>query len=99
MKAARMAVFPSVKWQRCQFHMAQNAQAYAPKKTMKEELAESVRKIFHSYDYETAQEQKRKCIEKYQESAPEFTKWLEENIEEGLTCFSFPEKHRKKFVQ
>ena len=22
--------------------------------------------------------------------------WLEENIEEGLTCFSFPEKHRKK---
>jgi len=30
MKAARKAVFPSVKWQRCQFHMAQNAQSYAP---------------------------------------------------------------------
>ena len=28
MKKARMAVFPSVPWQRCQFHMAQNAQSY-----------------------------------------------------------------------
>ena len=34
MKAARRAVFPSVKWQRCQFHMAQNAQSYAPKKSI-----------------------------------------------------------------
>ena len=33
MRAARRAVFPSIKWQRCQFHMAQNAQSYALKKT------------------------------------------------------------------
>jgi putative transposase len=96
MRAARRAVFPSVKWQRCQFHMAQNAQSYAPKKTMQEDLAESVRRIFQSPDYETSQEQKRKCIAKYKESAPEFTKWVEDNIEEGLTCFDFPQEHRKK---
>lgn len=39
LKAARKAVFPSVPWQRCQFHLAQNAQAYAPKITMKPEIA------------------------------------------------------------
>ena len=29
MKAARKAVFPAVPWQRCYFHLCQNAQAYA----------------------------------------------------------------------
>jgi len=96
MKAARRAVFPSVKWQRCQFHMAQNAQSYAPKESMKNEIGESLRRIFHSCDYAAAQEEKRKCIEKYKVSAPEFIKWLEDNLEEGLTCFGFPEAHRKK---
>lgn len=96
MGAARKAVFPSVKWQRCQFHMAMNAQSYAPKKSMKEELGEAVRRIFQSCDLETAREQKRKCIEKYKLNAPEFAKWVENNIEEGLTCFGFPESHRKK---
>lgn len=96
MRAARRAVFPSVKWQRCQFHMAQNAQSYAPKQSMREELGESLRRIFHSLDYTMAQDEKRKCVEKYRESAPEFVRWLEENVEEGLTCFSFPEKHRQR---
>lgn len=96
MRAARIAMFPSIKWQRCQFHMAQNAQSYSPSKAMKEELGEAVRRIFQSYDLDAALEQKRKCIEKYSLSAPEFVKWLEENIEEGLTCFRFPQEHRKK---
>lgn len=96
MRAARRAVFPSVKWQRCQFHMALNAQSYAPKKSMREELGEAMRRIFHSLDYDTAKEQALKTSLKYLESAPEFVKWLDDNVEEGLTCFSFPEKHRKK---
>jgi len=63
MRAARKAVFPSIKWQRCQFHMAQNAMSYAPKKSMQEEMAEAIRKIFQASDYEAAQEQKKKCYE------------------------------------
>jgi transposase-like protein len=96
MGAARKAVFPAVKWQRCQFHMAQNAQSYSPKESMREELGEAVRRIFHSCDYTAAQEEKRKCIERYKISAPGFVKWVENSIDEGLTCFSFPEAHRKK---
>jgi putative transposase len=96
MRAARRGVFPSVKWQRCQFHMSQNAMSYVPKKTMQEEIAQAMRKIFQASDYEAAIEQKRRCAEKYKESAPHFVKWLEDNIEEGLTCFCFPEEHRKK---
>jgi len=96
MKNARMAVFPSVPWQRCQFHLAQNAQSYAPKKSMRAEIAETVREIFNSPTLELAQEMKRRAVEKYRKRAPEFAKWLEENIDEGLTVFQFPKEHRKK---
>ncbi|MFI5344725.1 MAG: IS256 family transposase [Chlamydiales bacterium] len=96
MKSARMAVFPSVPWQRCQFHLCQNAQSYAPKKSMKSEIAEVMRDIFNSPTLEMAREMKRKAIEKYQKRAPEFAKWLEDNVEEGLTVYQFPREHRKK---
>lgn len=96
MRNARMSVFPSVPWQRCQFHLAQNAQAYVPKKSMRGEIAETMREIFNSPTLAMAQEMKRLAIEKYQKRAPEFAKWLEENIEEGLTVHQFPQEHRKK---
>ena len=96
LKGARKAVFPSVPWQRCQFHMAQNAQSYAPKKSMKGEIAETMRGIFNSPTIEMAQEMKRRAIIEYEKKAPEFSKWLEENIDEGLTVYQFPKKHWKK---
>lgn len=96
LKSARMAVFPAIPWQRCQFHLAQNAQGYAPRKSMKLEIAETVRDIFNSPTLDMALEMKRRAIAKYEKRAPEFTKWLEENIEEGLTVFQFPKEHSKK---
>jgi transposase-like protein len=96
MKKARSAVFPSVPWQRCQFHLCQNAQSYAPKKTMRAEIADTMREIFNSPTLEMARAMKRAAIQKYEKSAPEFAKWLEENIEEGLTIYQFPKEHRRK---
>jgi transposase-like protein len=54
-----MSVFPSVPWQRCQFHLAQNAQSYAPKKSMKLGIAETMREIFNSPTLDMALEMKR----------------------------------------
>jgi len=96
LKNARMAVFPSLPWQRCQFHLAQNAQSYAPKKSMRLEIAEVMREIFNSPTVEMAREMARRAIEKYRKRAPEFGKWLEGNIEEGLTVYQFPKEHWKK---
>lgn len=96
MKSARRAVFPSVPWQRCKFHLAQNAQSYVPKKSMREEIAERMREIFNCPTLEMAREMVRKTVEKYQKKAPEFVKWPEENIEEGLTVYQFPKEHWKK---
>ena len=96
LKAARKAVFPSVQWQRCQFHLAQNAQAYAPKITMKPEIAQTMRDIFNAPGYEEARRQVTFAVKRYEKSAPEFAVWLEENIEEGLAVFSFPRGLWKK---
>lgn len=96
LKNARISVFPSLPWQRCQFHLAQNAQSYAPKKSMRLEIAEVVREIFNSPTLEIAQEMRRLAIERYQKRAPEFAKWLETTIEEGFTIYQFPKEHQKK---
>ena len=42
LKAARQAVFGSVLWQRCQFHLQRNAQAFVPKQEMKAKVASSI---------------------------------------------------------
>jgi putative transposase len=96
LKAARRSVFPSVPWQRCQFHMSQNAQRYSPKASMRKEIAQVMKDIFNAMNKETALSLSQKFAEAYKESAPEFSRWLEENIEEGLTVFSFPRKYWKK---
>jgi transposase-like protein len=96
LQAARKAVFPSVPWQRCQFHLCQNAQSYCPRKSMRTEIAEAMRDIFNSPTLEMALQMKQKVIEKYKKRAPEFAKWVESNIEEGLTVYQIPKEHWKK---
>ncbi|MFQ3633094.1 IS256 family transposase [Roseiflexus sp.] len=46
LQAARRAVFGGVPWQRCQFHLQQNAQAYVPHQELKAEAAADIRAIF-----------------------------------------------------
>ena len=55
MAAARQAVFPFVPWQRCQFHLQQNARAYVPRFEMGHDVAEKIRSIFNSPDLLSAQ--------------------------------------------
>jgi transposase-like protein len=41
MRKARQAVFAGIPWQRCQFHLQQNASQYVPRKKMRREVAAS----------------------------------------------------------
>lgn len=96
MKKARQAIFPSVPWQRCQFHLSQNAQSYAPEKAMRAEIADTMRAIFNCPTIEMARNTWQQAVERYKDKAPEFAKWLEENVEEGLTFYRFPMEHWRK---
>lgn len=96
LKAARKAIFGSTLWQRCQFHISQNAQAYVPRKEYKAEVAEDIREIWNSRTLEQAQERKDAFIAKWQDKAPTLIDWAQDNLEEGFTCFLFPQEIRKK---
>lgn len=96
LKAALKAVLPSVPWQRCLFHLAQNAGAYAPSKAMKSELSQSIREIYQASDRQEADQRLKKIIEKYQEKAAKFCEWLEDNFYEGLTFYNYPKAHWRK---
>jgi putative transposase len=93
--AARVAVFGGVPWQRCQFHLQQNASAYVPRRAMLSEVAADIRAIFNAPDRESAEVYLKKAVMKYERSASKLSRWMEENIPEGLTVFAFPPAHRR----
>jgi len=94
-KAARLAVFGGVPWQRCQFHLQQNAQAYVPKQEMKREVAASIRAVFNAASLHEAKRLLGETVQRYRSIAPKLATWMEENLPEGLMVFAFPEAHRR----
>lgn len=96
LKAAIKTVFPSVPWQRCQFHLQQNAQAYVPKVSMKKEVALDIRHIFNAPNIEEANRLLKLTMDKYEKSAPKLSEWLEASIPEGLQVFQMPKPHQIK---
>jgi len=96
LKAALRAVFPSVPWQRCQFHLQQNAQAYVTKRDRKSEVAGSIRAIFDAENMVEAERILKQTIVKYEKDMPQLAAWMQENILEGLTIFNFPADHRRR---
>ena len=96
LQAARKAVFGSVPWQRCQFHLQQNAGQYVPSMAMRGGVAADIRSIFNAPDLEEAEHLLGKLLKKYSKTAPKLVKWAEENLREGFTAFSFPPTHRRR---
>jgi transposase-like protein len=92
---ARKAVLGGVPWQRCHFHLQQNASAFAPKVELKAEVAADIRAIFNAANRSEAEALLTKTVQKYAKSAPRLSNWLEQNLPEGLTTFDFPAAHRR----
>jgi len=96
LKAALQARLTGVLWQRCQCHLQRNAQAYVPKKEMRDGVAAAIRNVFNASDMQEAEDRLSRMIEIYRKKAPALAKWAEENIPEGLTVFRAPARHRRR---
>lgn len=96
LRQALRAVFGGVPWQRCQYHLQQNAQAYVPRKDMQAEVAADIRKVFNAPERPMADTYLKQTVQKYAQSASRLADWMENNLPEGLTVFAFPEAHRRK---
>ncbi len=95
LKAARLAVLGGVPWQRCQFHLQQNASAHVPRQDMKVPVAADIRAIFGAQDRAEADALLKRTVQKYEATAPKLSAWMEETLPEGLAVFAFPETHRR----
>ncbi len=54
--AARRAVLGSIPWQRCQFHLQQNAAKYVPRQAVRMEVAADISAMFNAPDRKTAEQ-------------------------------------------
>ena len=68
----------------------------APKHEMKIPVAADIRALFDSPNLQAARDLLAATVLKYEKTAPKLAAWMEENLPEGFTIFSFPEPIRKR---
>ena len=81
---------------RCQFHLQQNAQAFAQRLDQRKEIAGALRRVFQAPTREEADRQVKLAVEQYQNTNSKLAVWMENNVIEGRTCFAFPEQFRRR---
>ena len=96
LKAARQAVFGGVPWQRCHFHLQQNAQSYVTRQEQQAEVAADLKAIFNARTRAEAETLLAETVAKYAQKASKLANWLETAIPQGLTVFAFPERHQRR---
>ena len=96
LRAARRAVLPGASWQRCQFHLAQNAIHHAPSLAIRKRVGAELRAVWNARDLHAAEAELRRLVETYADPAPKLAAWLEANVPEGLAVFTLPEHHRRR---
>ncbi len=96
LKGAREARLPGVPWQRCQFHLQQNAGHYVPRVEMRPRVTSDLRAILNAPNRVEADRLLQLTVKKYEKTAPKLSVWMSENVPEGLTVFAFPEAHRRR---
>ncbi len=96
LKAARRATLPSVPWQRCQFHLQQNAASYVSRLDQRKPVALRIRAIFNAPDISEAERLLQQALDAWKTDAPKLARWAEENLPEGFTVFSLPHAQRTR---
>ena len=96
LRAALRASCNASLWQRCQFHLQQNAGHLITKQELKAPIAAQIGAIFRAESRLQAEEKLRVFVEAWREKQPKLAHWAEENLPEGFTVFELPEHHRKR---
>lgn len=96
LKAALAARLAGVKWQRCQFHLAQNLLGYLPAGVPQDEASAELRAVFNASNRGEAERLLEQMVRKYGPISKKLAAWLERSVPEGLTVFDFPLEHRRR---
>lgn len=94
LKAALKATLPATPWQRCQFHLQQNAQAYVTRLDQRIPVGRVIRSIFNAPDRTEAERLLKAAVQRWHSDSPKLAEWAENNLADGFSVFSLPEAHR-----
>lgn len=90
-------VFPSVPWQRCQFHFSKNIADKAPKKYQTGIRAE-LNEMFNCQSLEDARNVRDRILDDYRDVAESAMNCLEEGFESAMTIMALP-KHLRRYYR
>ena len=90
-------VFPSVPWQRCQFHFSKNIADKAPKKHQAGIRAE-LNEMFNCQSLEDARNVRDSILDDYRDVAESAMNCLEEGFESAMTIMALP-KHLRRYYR
>jgi len=96
LRAARRAVLGGATWQRCQFHLAQNALHHAPTLKIRKRIGAELRDVWNAGSLAKAETALAELVTDCRDTAPALAAWLEEAVPEGLAVFSLPRSHRRR---
>lgn len=97
-KGMRKAIdshFTGASWQRCQVHFMRNFLTKLRKKDRTWALA-ALKDVFNAPDKEQAESRLKLLVDRLSTTDPYLADWLEENVPEAMSVFSFPEQHRRR---
>ncbi len=94
LRRALKSCFKGVVWQSCQDCFMKNAMKRAPKKDLKV-LIDLIKEIFAAKDMAKALTAKNEFLSCFSTKYHDVSHWVEENLEDCLSIFNFPESHRK----
>ena len=96
LEAARRAVFTGSKWQRCQYHLTQDAIKQAPNEEIREGLVTGLRIVYNAETLKLAEVVLDNLVAKFSSATPKLAKWLDKKVPDALTVYSLPAHHQVK---
>ncbi len=96
LQTARQEVLPAVPWQRCFFHLQQNAQSKITNIKQRKEIANDMRSIFSTSSLTDSKELLNRYTKKWEKKSKKMSEWMEEACIESFTYFKFDDIYWKK---
>ena len=93
LKVNLQAVFTSVKWQRCQFHLSQNSVRHAPNEKIKKSFGDDLIKLCNTENLKQTQIALYTLVDKCSKFTPKRFVWLEMNVLVTFSDFSILLNH------
>ncbi len=87
--------FQGASWQHCQTHFHRNVRGITPPKHQRE-VADALKDVFNAPDRNTAQRRLSDMMDTYENVLPKLVDKLDRDVAHCLTCFDFPQKHRRR---